>query len=179
MCHTSISRHPIRTAGWGEGSDRGCGWPYVRTVSRRRDSLKLARYEPISTCPWTQRGVPRVRRFESFDEVQQAVEDAGGFLVCSMASLRDAVGWERLTYRAINQIRHELNQRDLDYYPNPLPDATMGRSSLVRIVAQGTIIHKIMRAINAPSGHGDHILKNVAKSYRDGTLQISTFTQTY
>jgi hypothetical protein len=125
------------------------------------------------------KGVPRVSRFESFDEVQQAVEDAGGFLVCSMASLRCAVGWERLTYRATNQIRHELNQRDMDYYPKPLPDATMGRSSLVRIVARGTIIHKIIHAINVPNGHGDHILKNVARSHRDGTLQIPTFTETY
>ena len=115
-------------------------------------------------------------RFETFDEVEQAVDDGGGFLVCSMASLRDAVGWSRLTYRAINQICDELRQRDMDYFPKPLPDVTLGRSSLVRIVAKRTIIHSIIDAIETPSQYGDHILKHVARSHRAGQLKIPTFS---
>jgi hypothetical protein len=117
-----------------------------------------------------------VARFETFDEVQQAVEDGGGFLVCSMGSLRDAVGWQRLTYLAIERIRGELHQRNLEHYPDPLPDAISGRSSLVRIVAKGSIVHTLVRAINTPSEYGDHVLKRVASSHRDGTLSLSGFT---
>ena len=85
-----------------------------------------------------------------------------------MRQLRDAVGWDRLTARAIEEIENQLAGRGLGAFPQPLPD---GRRAEVRVYKRGTQMAQIVEAVTEPSEHRDEILRQLANRDSDRILQ--------
>jgi hypothetical protein len=97
-----------------------------------------------------------VARFESLEQLRDAVVEAGGVLTTRMEFVRDAYGKGRLGVHVRDNISKSLAGLGLGHFPRALPDRQW---ALVRIYKMGSPIADLIDAVLEPSPAHDSELK--------------------
>ena len=101
--------------------------------------------------------------FGTFDELDQLVAENGNLIDVTMAQLRDAARWDRLTGGAIKVVEDQLGQRGLGHFPA----LTENRHQTVRIFKNRTDLGKLVEAVLSPTDGGDKELREAANRDAD------------
>lgn len=96
---------------------------------------------------------------ESYDKLNELVEETGGLLAVQMETLRDLHEAGRLGVHVIAGIQDKLASHGLGHFPESLPSS---QDAFVRIYKKGTSMAKIVEAVLFPSELGDAVLRETA-----------------
>lgn len=106
-------------------------------------------------------------RFGSMQDVAAAVEESGDLLPVSLGELREALGYNRLGIRVLNEIAEKLAGEGLGYFPlDVLSDRNDAPryGDVVRVFKKGTALGQVVTSILEPTIPGDERLKEIAGS---------------
>ena len=99
----------------------------------------------------------------SFEEVREAVSDAGGVLTFEAWELRDALEAGRLTRRINGMISETLRSYGLGHVPFKVDDLPTNQYGSVRVYDATLPVGKAIEAAHLPGKENDRLLKESVK----------------
>jgi len=103
-------------------------------------------------------------KYDNMKDVAEAVQESGDLLVTSLGELREALDYNRLGVRVLQEIGRKLEGEGLGYFPEWVIDENSNPryGDEVRVYKRGTPIGDIVDAVLRPSNAGDERLRQEA-----------------
>ncbi|MFF0909731.1 hypothetical protein ACFWZW_03460 [Microbacterium enclense] len=106
-------------------------------------------------------------KYNSMKDVASAVDENGDLLPVSLGELREALGYNRLGVRVLNEIAAKLAGEGLGFFPldvlSEQNDAPR-YGDVVRVFKKGTALGQVVTSVLEPTVAGDERLKEIAGS---------------
>jgi hypothetical protein len=112
--------------------------------------------------------IVRRKKIETYDDVEEAVDQAGGVKSFYMHTLRDVHGAGKLGIHIVSGISSELDSRGLAHFPQNLPTEQW---EMAKIYRKNGTVGKLMAAVLSVDEKSNSVIRQLCSSEADKIVQ--------
>jgi hypothetical protein len=112
--------------------------------------------------------IVRRKKIETYDDIEEAVDQAGGVKSFAMSILRDVHGAGKLGVHIVSGISGELDARGLAHFPQDLPTEQW---EMAKIYRKNNTVGKFMTAALSVDERSNEVIRQLCSSEADKIVQ--------